>query len=609
MKKQKKRLGVLAVPLALASFAFSAGAAGPPLDSPPRGAKTITLIHVAGIHGNFMPRPNLRPLDTAEGMEGGLARLAAVIKQVRKREPQSVLVYDGDHMSTSAVSVYTRGQAMVDVLDTFGFDIYAPGNWDWIYGKERMVELFGNGRWGVVAANAYDEATGDRLFPAYRMIKVRGENVGFIGLTADRGLPAVPSSNEGLVFTEGFDEIELSIAELKAQGADMIVLASERGLAVNTLIADEFPDIDAVLSVDMHEETPEIALSEENGTPVSAVGWGGTRVGVLRMFMRRGEVVGHDYTWIPVTDQLPDPATAELVASVRAPFLNGPQFEEHVHPISGHVLDTPLDTVVGRVAQDFHRANFANGAAGRLSFPNAVLEGTSHNLFTDAFRTTANTDFAMIRGFRYGTYVAPGDITLGDLYSYLAAGAQIARGYVTGDEIRLWIERTISGVLNEDPRQWGGGWIFGFSGVSFNIEPMNAFGAQGVNVMVRRNASDAMEPLVEGDPDCTTTPEDLACYRVAGYWFPGYPKRIGAFRNAVNVEVLTPEARWVSAELVTDPNNTYEVKAPAEVVADYMPDYTPTLTSLGRVNLLTPFPAPVFGNPEIQPLRGVPGID
>ena len=29
---------------------------------------------------------------------------------------------------------------------------------------------------------------------------------------------------------------------------------------------------------------------------------------------------------------------------------------------------------------------------------------------------------------------------------------------------------------------------------------------------------------------------------------------------------------------------------------------------LGRVNLLFPLPAPVYGNPEIQPLLGVPTV-
>lgn len=433
--------------LSLATAAKAAPPEGvPPLDEAPKRAKVITFIHTGDIHGNFIPRPNLRNGDGVDGMEGGLAKMATVIKGLRRQDPQSIHVNTGDDISTSVETVYTSGQAMVDVLDTFGIDAYAPGNWEWIFGKDRMVELFGDGRWGILGANAYDEDTGERIFPAYRTMMVKGEKIGLIGLTATRGLPAVPTANEGLIFTEGLEEIEQAIAELQAEGASVIVLLSEQGLAKNTLIADQFPEIDAVFSSDMHEETPDVALSELSGTPVSELGWGGTRMASMRLFVRAGEVVGHDYDWITITDQPEDPATAALVAEVRAPFLSGPDFVPHTHPIIGHVLDTPIDTVVGLVGMDTHRANFANGDFP--GFPPAVIEGTSHNLFTDAFRTQAGTDFAMIRGFRYGTYVPPGGITLDDIYTYLAAGAQIARGDVTGDEIRLWIERTINGVLN-----------------------------------------------------------------------------------------------------------------------------------------------------------------
>lgn len=154
----------------------------------------------------------------------------------------------------------------------------------------------------------------------------------------------------------------------------------------------------------------------------------------------------------------------------------------------------------------------------------------------------------------------------------------------------------------EDPFQWGGGWIFGWSGVTFDIDPTQPFGSRGINVMVRRQETGTFEPLVEGEPDCTANPGDPACYSIAGYWFPEVPNRIAAFRNAVNVEVL-------SGEGIVEPANVVTVKSPAEVVGDYLPDGSSTFVGTGRVNLLAPFPPPVFGNPEMQPLRGLPGVN
>lgn len=56
-----------------------------------------------------------------------------------------------------------------------------------------------------------------------------------------------------------------------------------------------------------------------------------------------------------------------------------------------------------------------------------VLSGTSHDLIAEAIRAESGADIGHLRGFRYGTHVAPGPITLEDLFHYLPVGAQVAR--------------------------------------------------------------------------------------------------------------------------------------------------------------------------------------
>lgn len=551
-------------------------------DDNPRGTKVITMMEVGDHHGTMVPRPNLRPGDVARFHESGLAKMATIIKQVRKRDKHALLFNAGDTIQGSAEVLYTKGQAIVDVLDTFGIDAYAPGNWDWLYGKERTKELFGGGRWGVVAANAYDAETGERIFPAYRVLKAKGVKIGVIGMTAERGLPAVPNANVGIIFTDGVEELKQAVDDLRnKEKVDVVVLLSELGLAKNTLLADQVPGIDVALSSDMHEETPKLIETPVNGTLAAEIGWGGSRVAVLKLFVRGKRLVGHGYDYVAIEDQPDDPATAELVAQKRAPFLSGPQFEPHVNPISGHVLDTPIDTVVGITGTGLYRGNFANGV--RRGDPEGVLEGTSHNLITDAFRAKGNTDFAMIRGFRYGTYVRPGEVTLGDLYTYLNAGAQLATGEVTGQQILDILERTIAGSLARDPFDWGGGWIFGFSGLTLDIDPNAPSGSRAQNVLIRDKDTGTWGPV---DP--------AQVYTVTGYWFPEFANRVGAFQPASNVVPIT--------------NDDGSVMDPTEAVAEYLTD-SPANPDVGRVEYNGIFPPPVFKNPEVQPLRGALNTD
>jgi len=102
----------------------------------------ITLIHIGDIHGHMIPRPNARS-DGSGSDEGGLARIYTQIQEIRKNEKNTLLLNTGDTIQGSAEAMYTRGQALVDVLNKFNIDAFAPGNWEFVYGTDRFIEMFG----------------------------------------------------------------------------------------------------------------------------------------------------------------------------------------------------------------------------------------------------------------------------------------------------------------------------------------------------------------------------------------------------------------------------------------------------------------------------------
>lgn len=536
---------------------------------------TITMMEVGDHHGNLIPRLNLRPGDGVKHSEGGLARMASVIKKTRKRDPQALLFTAGDTLQGSAEVLHTSGQAIVDVLDTFDINAYAPGNWDWMYGKDRAIELFGKGRWGVTAANAYHADTGERVFPAYRILRVKGVKIGVIGMTSSRGLPAVPTANIGLTFTDGEEELVEAIDILRNQEhVDIVVLLSELGLAANTLLVDRHAGVDVVFSSDMHEETPELVVTPVNKVLAMEIGWGGSRLAKIELKVKGGKIVEHDYEWIALTEKIKEDAdTAKKVREVRAPFLSGEDFVPHVNPLNAAVLDRPIDTPVGFTRQVLYRANFSDHA-----YLPAVIEGSSHDFITDAFRTQAHTDIGTLRGFRYGTYLRPGPITRADLYTYLNAGAQIASGNVPGQQIKTILENNIQGTLQKDPLTWSGGWIFAFSGLRYDIDLSLPLGQRARDVHVLRQSTGVWEPLDVNQR-----------YTIAGYYFDVAPDRIGAFRDVSNVQVIRHE------------NGAH--KDAVDVVTDYLMHHSAN-PQTGRIRTLQALPAPVFGNPEMQPLRG-----
>ena len=107
---------------------------------PANAGKEITIIHTGDFHGHLIPRANVRS-DSVGRMEGGLARIATQIRKIRKEEDHVLYVHTGDTIQGSAEVLYTRGQAIVDILNTFRIDAFAPGNWEFVYGTERFLEL------------------------------------------------------------------------------------------------------------------------------------------------------------------------------------------------------------------------------------------------------------------------------------------------------------------------------------------------------------------------------------------------------------------------------------------------------------------------------------
>ena len=570
----------------------------------------ITFIHTGDFHGHLIPRPNMRS-DGDGRMEGGLARIAKKIKKIRSDERNTVYIHTGDTIQGSAEALFTRGQALVDVVDMMKPDIFAPGNWEFVYGTDRFIELFGAGRWGTVSANVrYEPAAGqpcsagEYVVPPTRIIEKGGIKIGVIGMTTDRGPQVVGSAvTDGFCFlssvpgSSGIPDVSEVEAELRSQitklqtQTDMIIMASELGLANNSLLAERNDGLVAVFSSDMHEETRNaVVVSTPNGgkTILIEEGQDGTMMGKLKIEWdkRKKRVKEWDWKAYTVVDSWEeDSAVAKKIREVRRPFVSG-SFVPQTNPFNGSVLHTPIDTTIGSTAVALHRSNFSHE-----DMP-GTLEGTSHNFLADAFRVIGGADIGAIRGFRYGTHIAPGVVKLEDIYHYMPIGAQIARGTIKGGGLKNQIENPANGSLNPDPRLWTGGWLFGFSGVSFDFDPYQATGSRATNVKVGGN-----------------TLVNTADYKYASYWYATDSNLINRV-PATGIEIAVRDSSGQALFVPLAERGNYPAMDGTEIVWQYLRE------NLGghlgqedlvihRVNLLQALPANVYNNDEVQPLRGV----
>ncbi|MDH3515052.1 MAG: hypothetical protein OEM83_09335, partial [Gammaproteobacteria bacterium] len=238
------------------------------------GSGSVILIQTGDIHGHLLPRANLRSDAIGKSMEGGVARMYTKIRQIRAGAvdeygvDRSLLINTGDTVQGSGEALFSRGQAMIDVLNNFGFVAHAPGNWDFLYGPARFEETFKGtatipplANWNAMASNLYytnqfddaavcgvtatDPATGTvrprkRVLPTYSIKQVGDVKVGILGMTTARAIAAVGTSvTRNYMFTDGKIEVPCFVNKLRNdEKVDVVVMISELEMSRDIQIAE-----------------------------------------------------------------------------------------------------------------------------------------------------------------------------------------------------------------------------------------------------------------------------------------------------------------------------------------------------------------------------------
>ncbi|MDH4274786.1 MAG: bifunctional metallophosphatase/5'-nucleotidase [Gammaproteobacteria bacterium] len=578
----------------------------------------ITLIHTGDFHGHLTPRPNLRSnADYPGQMIGGLARIAAEIKNIQAGKGgagNTLVLHTGDTIQGSGEALYTRGQAIVDVVDMLGIDGYTPGNWDFVYGPERFKELFATQlnpnlptlpeqtegrvvappfgtRWGGIVSNLYISSAnpsapkdpgavgtaqdtnvsqaeydayaqwytknGQRVLPPYAVRIVNGVKIGLLGCTTSRGPQVVGKwVTTGLEFTDCSVEAPLFAEHLRTkEGVDVVVMLAEIEIGRNIqLIKNKIvkPEqhIDVILNADMHEEVLqpiEVIDAVGNKTWIIESGQDGALIGEITLTVNAGVVTKMAHVPHRIDDRIvEDVAVANKVAQVRAPFnegfdatipcnANSPYWNSFTQSTC---LNGPLSEVVGNTDVALHRSNYSSENMA------AAIEGSSHDFIADAIRWWAKSDLATVRGFRYGTHVAPGPITRNDLFHFVPIGPRVGKASrISANQLRNQVDNSSlavfssrpSGVITPRPNYnnavyapgglkagqspgagltalgaagnslgWGGGWLFAYSadGFHMNFDPyftpswqqIKANGAAGSGIDLGANTLTATPP-------------------------------------------------------------------------------------------------------------------
>jgi len=246
----------LAAALAALSVAACTAQVAPPAPVLPRGPVEVQILAFNDFHGNLQV-PD--PIEVAEPdgtkhkiATGGVAHLAALLTGLRAGHANTITVSAGDTIGASPlVSAYYLDEPTIDAMNLLGLEFNSVGNHEFDRGSDELkrmqtggcarftrrvpcaVEPFGGARFRYLAANVV-QSDGSTVFQSTGLKTFETAagpiTIGFIGMTLKGTEHLVtPSGVKGLTFEDEAATANALVPQLKAQGADTIVLLIHQG--------------------------------------------------------------------------------------------------------------------------------------------------------------------------------------------------------------------------------------------------------------------------------------------------------------------------------------------------------------------------------------------
>ena len=271
----------------IGGYGFSSFAAG---DS----TKKITILHTNDVHSHIDP---FGPDDARNANQGGVARRATLIENIRKENPNTLLLDAGDIFQGTPYFNYYGGELEFKLMSKLKYDAATIGNHDFDNGIDGLYAQLPHANFQFLSANYdFSNTVMDTHVKPYQVFIKDGIKIGVFGLGIKLEGLVDPKMYKETVYKDPIETSQEMTRILKQQEqCDLVICLSHLGYYYSKFpekisdlnLAKATKDIDLIIGGHTHTFLPKPTVAqnlEGKNVLVNQVGCYGINLGKIDFY-------------------------------------------------------------------------------------------------------------------------------------------------------------------------------------------------------------------------------------------------------------------------------------------------------------------------------------
>ena len=410
------------------------------LSAPLMADTHITILGTSDLHGNIW---GFSYEDSKETANNGMARVYTYVEEVRKENPNTILIDAGDDIQGTIMTddIYNKipneEHPVITAMNYMGYDAMTLGNHEFNWGTGTAASILSQADFPVLAANVRNSDGSLATGLGWIIIPVSGVNIAVIG-TVTPDVPIWDGGKEGidsLQFLPANVAVKEAIAEI-GDKADVIVVSAHMGMYAEfdedngsdsaQKILDDNPEVDVLQAAHNH-----VVVCEKQGETVI----GGCRNGG-RDVARFDLYLDDENNIVDSTVEIIDMTGVEPSSEIRdIPLVKEAHEKTISYVTGGGGEDGEGGVALGSTTARFQPENEIRGIPEGRVRDTAVMD-LINRIQLDA----SGADVSAAALFKDTSDLPEGDINYGNIFDIYKFDNTLYRVTVTGAELKAYME-------------------------------------------------------------------------------------------------------------------------------------------------------------------------